>query len=162
MASAMSLQLAVHEVLAQRWSQPWADVVVLERLARGGGAARWFMVRTPKDVTRVYGELRAGSRVSFYFTGGPNVDADDEPTRQRMFDEITSTGEIVLGYPSDTDVVLQVDVISGPSELTEQLMHQPEGGQVVWGTWPSPLNDGHNAVTVDLVDEDGVLRPHPH
>jgi hypothetical protein len=158
----MSLQLAGHEALARRWSMPWADVVVLERLARGGGAARWFMVRSPQEVTEVYDQLRPGSRVSFYFAGGPYVGQDDERTRQQMFEEITTTGEIVLGYPNEADIVVEMDIVSGPSELTEHLMQHPGGEQVIWGAWPAPLDDGDNAVTVNLVDADGVLRSHPH
>ncbi|GAB2651888.1 hypothetical protein [Kribbella swartbergensis] len=162
MASAMSLQLGKHEVLARRWSEPWADVVVLERLARGGGGTRWFMVRSAEEVREVYDELRAGSRVSFYFDGGVHISQDDEGTRQQMFDEVTSTGEIILGYPNEADVVLNMDIISGPSELTEHLIHHTGGERIVWGTLPAPLNDGHKAVTVDLVDADGMLRTHPH
>jgi hypothetical protein len=107
-------------------------------------------------------QLRPGSRVSFYFSGGPHAGRDDERIRQRMFEEITSTGEIVLGYLSASDIVVETDIISGPSELTEHLMHHPGGEQVIWGTWPAPMHDGHQAVTVDLVDVDGVMRSHPH
>lgn len=162
MVSAMSRQLVAHEAVARRWSQPWADVVILERLARGGGTARWFLVRSPADVTAVYDQLAAGSRVSFYFDAGPEVGWDDDGTRQRMCDEITATGEIVLGYPSDGDVVVEMDILSGPGELTEYLMHRGEGARVVWGVWPHPVDDGRNGVTVDLVDADGLLRQHPH
>ena len=162
MTSPMSLQLAGHEVLARRWSKPRADVIVLERLARAGGAARWFMVRSPQEVTELYDKLLPGSRVSFYFAGGPHVGRDDERTRQQMFEEITSTGEIVLGYPSASDIVVEMDIISGPSELTEHLMHHPGGELVIWGTWPAQLDDGDKTVTLNLVDADGVLRSHPH
>ncbi|WP_432948906.1 hypothetical protein ACQPXM_15000 [Kribbella sp. CA-253562] len=162
MASAMARQVAEHELLSGRWSMPWSDVVVLERLARGGGTARWFLVTSPGDVNTVYDELRPGSCVSFYFSGGPDVGRNDEATRQRMFEEITSAGEIVLGRPADSGVELDLDIISGPGELTEYLMHHAEGARVVWGTWPAPLNDGQDAITVDLVDADGVLRAHPH
>ncbi|MEU0094857.1 hypothetical protein [Kribbella sp. NPDC006257] len=49
MTSAMSRQVAEHEALSGRWSMPWTDVLVLERLARGSGAARWFLVRSPEE-----------------------------------------------------------------------------------------------------------------
>jgi hypothetical protein len=79
-----------------------------------------------------------------------------------MFEEVTLAGEIVLGYPKEADIVVEMDIVSGPGELTEHLMHHSGGELVVWGVWPAPLNDGDNAVTVDLVDVDGVSRPHPH
>jgi hypothetical protein len=37
----MSLQLAGDKVLVWRWSKPWADVIVLERLA-SGPCLKWF------------------------------------------------------------------------------------------------------------------------
>jgi hypothetical protein len=41
-------------------------------------------------------------------------------------------------------------------------MLHPEGALVVWGQWPSRDNDGETAISVDLVDPDGILRSHPH
>jgi hypothetical protein len=41
-------------------------------------------------------------------------------------------------------------------------MQHPEGTLVVWGSWPARGNDGQDAIALDLVDADGVLRRHPH
>jgi len=79
-----------------------------------------------------------------------------------MFDEIIRCGELVLGYPAPDQSQPEMAIISGPSELTECLILHPAGSLVVWGEWPARENDGENLITADLVDADGVLRPHPH
>ncbi len=79
-----------------------------------------------------------------------------------MFAEITKSGELVIGYPSSESVELDMEIISGPGELAEELMLHPEGSVVVWGQWPARGNDGSDAITMNLVDDDGILRRHPH
>jgi hypothetical protein len=111
---------------------------------------------------RIFDLIRGGSAVSFYFSKYLRVEDDNESTRQEMFDEIIRHGELILGYPSPGDPEFEMAIISGPSELTEFLMLRPEGSLAVWGQWPPRENDDENAITVDLVDSDGVLRPHPH
>jgi hypothetical protein len=110
----------------------------------------------------IFDVLSWGSSVSFYFARHLQVEADNEGSRQVMFDVVTMYGEIVLGYPSPESPELAMAIISGPSELTELLMFHPEGALVVWGQWPPRENDGKDAITVNLVDNDGILRPHPH
>lgn len=79
-----------------------------------------------------------------------------------MFDVVTSEGELIAGYPSESDPKFAMEIISGPGELGSFLMNHREGAQVVWGVWPARENDGIDAITIDLVDEDGVVRSHPH
>lgn len=111
---------------------------------------------------RVFDLFRGGSSVSFYFSRYLHVEADNEAARGEMFDEVTEHGELVLGYPSPDDPEIDMAIVSGPSELTECLMLRPEGDLAVWGQWPPRVSDGQDAITVDLVDADGILRPHPH
>jgi hypothetical protein len=160
--SPMSQQLRGYQPLTRRLAAEWRQVVVHERLARGAGAARWFFVTGMVTPERVFDLLRGGSSVSFYFSRHLHVAPDNENSRQEMFDEVTEYGEVVLGYPSPDAPELEMEVISGPSELTEFLMLHPEGSLAVWGQWPPRENDGKDAITVDLVDADGVLRTHPH
>lgn len=162
MSAMVARQLRSDEALARRLDAPWREVVILERLARGGGATRWFFARSRDQVERILDLLSGGSSVSFYFAGALHVEVDSGAVRQRMFQEITRTGEIVLGYPDEAAVELDVEIVSGPGELTELLMHHREGNLAVWGPWPARRNDGQEAITVDLVDVDGVLRQHPH
>lgn len=162
MPSPISEQLRSHEALARRLAVEWRQIVILERLARGGGAARWFFVSSQEMLERVFELLRGGSSVSFYFSRYLHVETDDDITRQEMFDQITEHGELVLGYPKVGDLEIEMALISGPSELTECLMLHSEGALAVWGRWPPRISDGEDAITVDLIDEDGVLRSHPH
>jgi hypothetical protein len=60
---------------------------------------------------------------SFYLGHILYVGLDDDRTRQQMFEEITSTGEIVLGHPEPTGMAVNMEIISGSGELTEHLMH---------------------------------------
>jgi len=160
--SPMSKQLREHEVLARRLAGDWRQVVILERLARGGGGARWFFATSLETLEQVFDLFRGGSSVSFYFSRYLHVRVDQEESRQDIFDEVIQYGEVVLGYPSRDDLEFEMVIISGPSELTESLMHHPEGALAIWGQWPPRENDGHDVITIDLVDADGVLRSHPH
>jgi hypothetical protein len=160
--SSMSQQLRSDAVLDQRLASPWRKVVVLERLARGGGSANWYFARSPAELERIFDMLHGGSCVSFYFADQLHVEHDSDQTRQRMYAAITTDKELVLGYPPAAGVELEMDIISGPSELTEELMLHREGDLAVWGPWPGRVNDGQDAITVNLVDADGILRQHPH
>lgn len=158
----MSRQLRNDAALSLRLASPWREVVVLERLVRGGGAANWFIAWSLAELEVVFDKLRGGSCVSFYFGGQLRVEPDTEQERQRMYAVITSGHELVLGYPSAGGVELGMDVISGPSELTGQLMLHHEADLVVWGPWPARANDGQDGITVNLADADGIVRSHPH
>jgi hypothetical protein len=158
----MTRQLIADAGLSARISKPWRRVVVLERLARAGGAANWYLIRSKEDFDRVLQVLRGGSCVSFYFADQLHVETDTDSARQRMFDVVTSTGEVIVGYPAESVPELDMEIISGPGELGSYLMSHREGLLVIWGAWPERDNDGCNAITIDLVDEDGILRSHPH
>ena len=158
----MSQQLRSEENLRQRLGSSWREIVILERLARAGGATRWFFARSLAELELVFDLLRGGSCVSFYFANQLHVETDTDAARQRMFDEIAIETEIVLGYPSAGTVEVEMELISGPGELAERLMHHPEGSLIVWGKWPARSDDGHDGFTLNLVDTDGILRKHPH
>lgn len=160
--SPMSQQLRELEPLTRRLAAEWRQIVILERFARAAGAARWFFISSPTMLEEVFEMFRGGSSLSFYFAGHLHVDVDYDAVRQAMFDEVTHRGELVLGYPARNDSQLDMAIISGPSELAEYLMFHPEGSLAVWGGWPTRENDGVDAITVHLVDADGILRMHPH
>ena len=162
MSSQMSQQLRNDPALTQRLSSSWCEIIILERLARGGGATRWFFARSPAELELIFDALRGGSCVSFYFANQLHVETDTEAARQRMFDEITAEKELVLGYPSAGSIEVDMEIISGPGELAELLMHHPEGSLIVWGKWPARSDDGHDGITFNLVRRGGILRTHPH
>jgi hypothetical protein len=62
--SAMVQQLRAHEALTRRLVADWQQIGVLERMARGAGAARWFLVTSMATLERVFDLLRGGSSVS--------------------------------------------------------------------------------------------------
>src|ERR1039457_6975821 len=112
----MSQQLRNDPVLTRRLGSSWREIVILEL---------------------IFDVLRGGSCVSFYFANQLHVETDTEAAQQRMFDGITTDKELVLGYPSAGSIEVDMEIISGPGELTELLMHHPEGSLIVWGKWPA-------------------------
>jgi hypothetical protein len=162
MGSAMSSQVEHDEAVSRRLQQPWSRVVILERLARGGGTSRWYYATSNEQIKDVLNLLRGGSVVSLFFGDELNVEIDSDEARQRMFDRVSPSREIMVAYPQDNVSILQVELVTGASELTELLIHHPEGKTIVWGPWPSAEPNGLSSFTLRLVDEDGVLRIHPH
>jgi hypothetical protein len=162
MTTPMSSQVLAERRLSERLQSPWENAVILERLARGGGAVRWYLATTPDDLGVVVERLRGGSCVSFYFDDQLQVERDIESVRQRMFDAVTAGREILLAYPEQQKVDLSVELATGSNELAELLVQRSEGSLVVWGPWPSRDGNPNGTITIDLVDEDGVLRNHPH
>lgn len=162
MSALISAATAAQTALKQRLAAGWQHIVILERLARGGGATRWFFITSLPALEQAISLFRGGSSVSFYFSTHLHVENDTESSRQEMYDEIVRHGELVLGYPSPVDPEFETTIISGPSELTEFLMLHPAGALTVWGQWPHRENNGTSAITVNLVDADGTLRKHPH
>jgi hypothetical protein len=88
--NAMVSQLEGQSVLSGRLSATWAWIVVLERIARGAGATRWYLARGDQDVRRIFTLLGPGSRVTFYFGGPLRVEPLSETTIGGMFDAVES------------------------------------------------------------------------
>jgi hypothetical protein len=134
--------------------------IVLERYARGGGATRWYWIRSAADLSQVVELLRPGSAVSFYF--------DD---RIAVGDPITAGDEIVAIAARDINAVvaahsgqpeLRVDFPAGPLDLAEFVDELQPGDTFLYGAYPAADNDGKRAVSVVLPDADGVVRRHPY
>lgn len=159
--NAMVKQLEGHSELAARLASLRDRVVVLERIARGGGATRWYLGKTPEECQRIYRLLGPGSRVTFYFAGPLRVEPLDDRVIGAMFGAVGEDREIMVGVPDDEDPVsLAVELLSGPRELTEFLVQPRPSGDVVWGPYPDVAEP--DSETLVLVDSDGVSRPHPH
>ena len=159
----MAEQLRAEPRLVQRLARPWDRVVVLERLARGGGDHRWFYATKIEEIEAVFSMLRGGSWVSFYFGDDLAVESLSEDTVGRMFEVVQAAGEIVLCTPTQGRVdVDDRGLPTGPPGLAEALSFIRPGSLVIWGRFPGPEDDGESAISIRLVDRDGVLRPHPH
>jgi hypothetical protein len=137
------------------------QAVVLERIARGAGATRWFLVRDVEDLALVEQRLSPGSLVSFYFDGRLARDAYSPAVAEAVLGIARRDGDAVIGRVEDADVELDVEFIAGQGDL-EQYAASLGQAEVVYGGFPAADNDGEQAVTITLPDRHGVIRPHPH
>jgi hypothetical protein len=97
--TAMARQLEADPNLSARLDSPWDLAVVLERIARGGGATRWYLARTQEDSRRILRLLPSGSRVAFYFGAPLRVGQLSETVIGAMFEAVGEVSELVIGWP---------------------------------------------------------------
>jgi hypothetical protein len=136
--------------------------VVLERVARGGGATNLYSCAGVGSLAAVVGRFRPGSVVSFYF--------DDRIRRAPITDEVTAevhrivaeTGDALVGFLDEDGIEVRAEIAMSAADLADFLSENEGAGPLLFGPFPSRDNDGIDAVTVVLPDEDGVVRPHPH
>jgi hypothetical protein len=67
----------------------------------------------------------------------------------------------VLGALRPPDIEVETDFPGSIKEADEFARDHPDATIIV-GAFPAAENDGLDAVTIDLPDADGVVRPHPH
>lgn len=148
----------VRRLLAER------SAVVFERIARGAGATRWFLVTKEPDLESLYSRLSPGSVVSFYFDGRIAALPWGDDAYIKILDLIAETGDSVVGRLCADGLELAVQCVAGASEIGEFAEDLQPGVpvEVFIGATPARDNDGLAAVTVTLPDRDGVIRPHPH
>ena len=136
--------------------------VALERLARGGGATRWYFIEDSAQLPLLTEMFRPGSTVSFYFDDRIAARPLDEEFVDLVLDLVKAHGEAVVGELSMDGLVLDVDFVAGLGDLTERLGATVDGTRLFVGAFPARDNDGFSAVTLELPDADGVVRCHPH
>jgi hypothetical protein len=142
--------------------------IVLERLARGGGATQWYQCRDHANLGAITAELRPGSVVSFYFDerirhGLYTADVRAQMLRlMRSLRDAGDSGEIVVGQLASDGVHIDVDYPSGPGDLDEITRTLGSRAWIYFGPFPGRDNDGVHAVTLTLPDHDGITRAHPH
>ena len=135
--------------------------VALERIARGAGATRWYLLCAPDDLDALTLRVRPGSRVSFYFDNRFLIGEFNDQARQSVIDIIEREGEAVVGAVPAAEIEAEVDFPSSPAEADEFARDHFQATIVV-GAFPAADDDRMNAVTVVLPNADGVVRPHPH
>jgi len=138
------------------------SAVVLERLARGAGATRWFRVASARDLELVCDEFAPGSTVSFYFDDRVALFPYDDATVARILALIDAHGDAAVGVLDENQLEFSVELIAGVNELSEFAESLPAQLSVYVGAFPAADDDGHDAVTMSLPDRDGVTRRHPH
>jgi hypothetical protein len=96
-----------------------ADVVVLERIARGAGATRWFVLHDPEELGVLVSRLSPGSSVSFYFDGRLAASRYDLSVRSELLAIAELDGDAVIGRLGVDQIELDVEFVAGPAELEE-------------------------------------------
>jgi len=139
-----------------------SGAVVLERIARGAGGTRWYLLRDPGDVGSLADNLSPGSRVSFYFDGRLALQEYDNTVASEILEIVKVDGEAVIATPRTENIEMEVEFIACDNELRDFAAALPPGASVVYGRFPADDDDGVRAVTLDLPDRDGIVRPHPH
>jgi hypothetical protein len=138
-----------------------SPAIVVERLARGGGATNWYAIAGSYQLDEFVSLVRPGSRVSFYFDDRLRWMALDDAAITVATEAIASTGDVVIAHRQAGTTLLRAAIVSGPVELAEHA-RASEREAVLVGRFPAPDNDGVSAFTIDLPDFDGVVRRHPH
>jgi hypothetical protein len=137
--------------------------VVLERVARGGGETRWYSLSGLDELEVLAARLSPGSTVSFYFDDRIERCALNDETHDVVLNLIHDHGEAVVGVLSPDEMSIEIEFVSSVGEMSEFLGALEPGPTTLFvGPFPERENDGVLAVTLDLPDHDGVVRPHPH
>jgi hypothetical protein len=136
--------------------------VILERIAMGGGATRWYYCSDRTQLEALEAHLRPGSVVSFYFDNRIQSAQYSPELKPKLETIIIDTGDVVLGCLGKDQLHLDIDFVTGPKDLDEVLLSLDSTVRVFYGAFPARDNDGIRAVRVTIPDNDGVVRPHPH
>ena len=139
-----------------------ASAVVLERIARGGGATRWYYCHDATRLEEIAARFQPGSVVSFYFDDRIKSAQYSKKIRDEAAGIVGRAGEVIVGVLAEDGIEIGAEVVTGPKELEEVTSTLTEGALVFVGAFPARDNDGRAAVTITLPDADGVVRPHPH
>jgi hypothetical protein len=134
--------------------------IVLERIARGGGATDWYVLREPCDIDALAAKLKPGSVVSFYFDDRFTLGELDDEARASLLTIAKRDGSVVIGATRSDDIEIEVDFPSSEGEVDEFITEHPNS-TLMFGAFPGRDDDGERAVTLTLPDADGVVRPHP-
>jgi hypothetical protein len=136
--------------------------VVLERIARGGGAVNWYYCGGRKELTAIEERLSPGSVVSFFFDGRMRRSRLSSELRRELEEVVASAGEVVVGTLGRDGINIDAALAVSRDDLGELLSDVDPSAEVFCGAFPGRDNDGRYAVTVSLPDNDGIVRPHPH
>jgi hypothetical protein len=134
--------------------------VVLERLARGGSATNWYYLSSDDRLADLAARLRPGSLVSFYFDD--RIMEADPATSKDQIVSIARQDINALVAAFDGDLEMRADFPAGRDDLEDFLADLQPGDRFFYGAYPSADNDGTDAVSLVLPDNDGIVRRHPY
>ena len=135
--------------------------MVLERIAYGGGATNWYFCRNITDLEAIERRLSAGSVVSLYFDDRIRRAGDSAAFRADVEQIIVASREAIVGALMPDGIRIDARIVAGRSELAEELADLG-ATSLFYGPFPARDNDGIRAVTLQIPDEDGVVRSYPH
>jgi hypothetical protein len=138
------------------------SAVALERLARGGGATRWFFIEGLEQLPALADRVSPGSSLSFYFDDRIALSPFGSEVAEEILRIAAEEGDAVVGRLSPGELEIAVDFVSGPSDLEGISRSFGAGERIFYGRFPARDSDSVRAVTLDLPDSDGVIRSHPH
>jgi hypothetical protein len=136
------------------------QVVVVERLARGGGATRWFSCGTIEEVEQLLPDLRPGSRVGFFLDDRIRRERYSHTVEEMIWGELADVGEVFVGRVRPSSLELDVQLLD-LADCAEALAGIPIGEVVYVGTFPAFEDDGQSCLVFTPPDTDGVVRRKP-
>lgn len=139
-----------------------SHAVVLERIARGAGATRWYWLEGVADVDRLVGWLAPGSVVSFYFDGRIGRASSAAELRARCLEIVAASGGAVVGRLGVDGLEIRVEDVAGDASLSEFMADVDSDDVLFVGAFPAADDDGTDAITLVVPDADGIVRGHPH
>ena len=116
--------------------------VVLERVARGGGATRWYYCSDQSRLSLIEDRLSPSSVVSFYFDDRIRNDSYSPGVKAAIEEVITRNHEAVVGTLGDDGVSINAEIVTGPNELAELASEIKPGSRVFYGAFPARTTMG--------------------
>lgn len=138
------------------------EAVILERMARGGGATKWYYCRGQSELSTVEELLSPGGVVSFYFDERIRYSRYSRELEEKLEEAIENDGEVVVGLLGKDGTCIDATVVVSREDVSDFISAIDPASELFYGTFPGRDNDGKQAVTVTLPDNDGIVRPHPH
>jgi hypothetical protein len=136
-------------------------IVVWERLARAAGYTRWYVVTNLSDMDELAAELRAGSIVWFNVGGRYTFGPLDESVHAQLMAVAARDGAAVVADGPVNGIEWRAADIAGDDDFTNFAADHPPGSLVFYGPYPGP-DAMEDAVSAQVPDADGVVRPQPH
>jgi len=124
--------------------------VILERVAKAGGATRWYYCPDKSQLGAVEERLSPGSTVSFYFDGRIRSALYSPEVKSNIEGIIIEESEAVIGRLRDDGLQIQVEIVSNLDEIDDFGSTINPTSRVFYGAVPATDNDGVRAVTVVL------------
>jgi hypothetical protein len=118
------------------------DAVVLERIARGGGATNWYYCRDRAEMTAIEEKLSSGSVVSFYFDGRIRHAVYSAEVAADLEAAIAKNGEVVVGALRNDGVQVDATVAVSLDDLGDFMSALAPSPELFYGAFPGRDNDG--------------------